>query len=151
MFNNIFKKGFRTPPKPSKKQLALQAQLKEFLADYEVVCRKHKLQMVPVIKNLPHGGFEPDFKLMPYEPVEPPKLKGWGEAEEENLKVRKICRHLNENGENCKHCGVRLADQDPSGTGVTESYVLAKEEKIKAWKEKAKEHDAPKGEAAAVL
>jgi len=132
---NIFKKGFRVP---KKKEVQKQEAARSFINDYKELCTKHKLQMVPIIKTLPHGGFEPDIKLMAYEPQEP-KLKGWGEAEEENLVTRKNCRHLNENGENCKHCGVRTADQHESGTGVTEAYIIAKQEKIKAWKEKNKE------------
>lgn len=136
---NIFKKGFRSPKAPNKKEIAQQELVREFLKDYGEVCKKHKHQLVPIIKPLPHGGFEPDFKLMPYEPKPEPQLKGWGDAEEENLKVRKVCRHLNENGENCKHCGVRLTDQDESGTGVTEAYVVAKEARIKEWKAKAED------------
>ncbi len=126
---SIFKKGFRIGKKPNKKVVQQHEAIKAFLAAYRDVCTEHKLQLVPIITHKEHGGSEPDFKVIEFLPPPEPQLKGWGDAEEENLKTRKVCRHLNENGENCKHCGVRIADQDESGTGVTESYVVAKEEK----------------------
>lgn len=138
---NPFKKGFRNPKKPSRKVLEEQEKIKAYLDEYATICTKYEMQLMPIIKHIEHGGFEPDFKIGPYKPAPKPELKGWGDAMEENLKVAKACRHLNENGEACKHCAVRIADQDESGTGVTEAYVVAKEKKIADWRAKATEHD----------
>ncbi len=144
-----FKKGFRQPKKPTKAQLAEQEKIKAFLDDYANICTSHGMQLMPIIKNLPHGGMEPDFKIGPYNPPPKPELKGWGDAMEENLKVAKACRHLNENGENCKHCAVRIADQHASGTGVDESYEKVKLQKIAEWRARANQQDNASEEVAA--
>lgn len=136
---DFLKKGFRQAPKPNKKIKAKQEAIKAFGIAYEKVCREFSLQLVPIIKQLPHGGFEPDFQVIQYLPPADVQLKGWGEAAEENLKVAENCRHLNENGENCKHCAVRVADQDPSGTGITATYKEAKLARIAEWKKKGDE------------
>ncbi len=132
MFDKIMK-GFRSPKKLNKAQQERQVQAKAFGDEYEALCAKHKLQLVPLIKREPNGAQYPDLMLAPYEP---PQLKNWADATEENLKVQKVCRHLNENGENCKTCGVRIADQDPSGTGVTPEFVKVKEQRIADYRAK---------------
>ena len=120
-------KGFRKPPKLTKAQQERQQQAQAFGDEYKALCAKHGLQLRPVIKREEDGSQYPDMVLTAYEA---PKLKNWGDAQEENLAVQKKCRHLNENGENCKHCGVRLADQHESGTGVSDEFIKVKEEKI---------------------
>lgn len=138
---NPFRKGFRTPKKPNRKQVEEAEKIRAFLTDYGDICAKHEMQLMPIIKHHEHGGSEPDFKIGPYKPAPKPEMKGWGDAMEENLKVAKACRHLNEDGIACKHCAVRMADQHESGTGVTAEYEEIKLKKIADWREKAKQHD----------
>lgn len=134
--NMVGGKGFRQPKKLNKEQQARQIQAKAFGEEYEALCVKHKLQLVPLIKRETNGAQYPDLMLAPYEP---PQMKNWADASEENLAVAKACRHLNENNVNCKTCAVRIADQDPSGTGVTAEYIKAKEERIAAYRAKTEE------------
>lgn len=140
MFNKMFAgmKGFRKQKKLTKGQLERKVKAQEFGEKYEALCREMHLQLMPVIKHEPDGSSRPDLVLSEYEP---PQLKSWADASEENLKIAKACRHLNENGENCKHCTVRIADQDPSGTGVSEEYVKIKEQRIAEYR--AKETEKP--------
>lgn len=129
-------KGFRKPKKLNNEQLARQQAANAFSEDYKAVCAKHSLQLRPIIRREPDGSQYPDLAVAPYEA---PKLKSWADATAENLEVQKKCRHLNENGENCKTCGVRLADQHESGTGVTETFIEIKEKKIADYRAKEAE------------
>ena len=139
-FTKIFKnkKGFRQEKKLTKAQQERQAEAQAFIDDYKAVCAKHKLQLIPIIKREPNGAQFPDMAVDRYEP---PQLKDWGQAMKDNLEVQKVCKHVNENGENCKTCGVRIADQDPSGTGVTEDFIKVKEQKIADYEAKKADHD----------
>lgn len=139
-FTKIFKnqKGFRKEKKLTNAQRERQEQAQAFSDDYKAICAKHKLQLRPIIRHEQDGSTIPDLVLTEYQP---PQLKDWGEAQKENLEVQKKCRHLNENNENCKTCGVRIADQDPSGTGVTVDFIKIKEQKIADYEAKKAEHD----------
>lgn len=132
-------KGFRKPKKLNNAQLERQQQAQAFGDEYKELCAKHKLQLRPIIKHEPDGSTVPEMVLTEYEA---PQLKSWADATAENLEVQKKCRHLNENGENCKTCGVRLADQHESGTGVTEDFIEVKLKKIADYR--AKEAEANK-------
>lgn len=140
MFDTLRKmgNGFRKPKKLTNAQLERQQKAKEFGEKYEALCTELGLQLIPVIKRETNGAQYPDLVLGEYQP---PKLKNWGEAQAENLEVQKKCRHLNENGENCKTCGVRIADQHESGTGVTEEFIKVKLQKIADFKAKEAEHN----------
>lgn len=129
-------KGFRKPKKLTNAQLAKQQEAKDFIEDYKVVCAKHKLQLRPFIKHEQDGSTVPDMAITPYEP---PQLKSWADATAENLEIQKKCRHLNEDGEHCKTCGVRTADQHESGTGVTEDFIEIKLKKIADYRAKEAE------------
>lgn len=139
-FTKIFKnqKGFRKEKKLTNAQKEKQAKAQAFSEDYKAICAKHELQLRPIITHEADGTSRPDMVLTEYQP---PKLKDWGQAMKENLEVQKVCKHVNENGENCKTCGVRLADQDPSGKGVTEDFIKVKEQKIADYEAKKEEHD----------
>lgn len=129
-------KGFRKPKKLTNKQIEKQERAKAFGDDYKAICAKHKLQLMPIIKHEQNGGSVPDIVLTDYEP---PQLKSWADASEENLATQKTCKHINENGQNCKVCAVRIADQNPDGVGVTEEYIKVKTQKIADWRAKEKE------------
>lgn len=142
MFKDLAKKfqgmnGFRKPKKLTRAQEERQQQAQAFGDEYKALCAKHKLQLRPIINHGQDGSTTPDMVLVAYEP---PQLKNWAQASKENLEVQKKCRHLNV-GENCKTCGVRLADQDTSGTGVTPEFIKVKEERIKAYEEKEKKEN----------
>ena len=137
-------KGFRNKKKPTTAQLEEYEAIKNFMDDYRATCLKHGLQLAPIIKTQEHGGLMPDFKIAKYTPPAEPELKNWGDASEENLKNMKVCRHLNV-GENCKNCGVRVADQDPSGTGITPEYEAIKVKKIADYRAKEEVHNGQGG------
>lgn len=140
-FTKIFKnqKGFRKEKKLTRAQEERKQQAEAFSAEYKELCAKHKLQLRAVIRHEEDGSTIPDMVLTNYEP---PQLKNWSEAQQENLNIQKTCKHFNSNGENCQKCGVRLADQHESGTGVTEDFIKVKEQKIADAKAKEAEQKA---------
>lgn len=132
---NKFIKGFRKPKALTRKQKEKEEKANNFIEGYKKLCAENGLQLKAIIQHEADGSSKPSMVVAEYQA---PQLKNWADATAENLEVQKNCRHLNENNTNCKTCGVRLADQDPSGTGVTEEFIKIKLQKIEDYRAKDK-------------
>lgn len=128
--------GFRTPKKPTRKQVERAEKVNAFKKDLQDVFRKHGLTIDAVIKSF--GSYaQVALTIVPYEE---PKAKEWSEAKKENLEIRKACKHekLNPEGTTCENCGVLKENFGENGHGVTAAY----EEVELAAIEKQKEEEA---------
>lgn len=125
--------GFRTAPKPTKKQIARAEKVNAFKKDLQDVFVKHGLTLDAVIKSFgPTASVQ--LTIVPYEK---PDIQNWSEAKKENLEVRKACEHteLTEDGKACKACGVSTEDFGENAIGVTAEYEAKELAAIEAQQE----------------
>lgn len=82
------KKGFRNPKKENRAQRELREKSGNFIKDYEVVCKKHGLQLDARIEVTP-GGIAPKIQILEYAPKPEFETKDWSEAQAENKEIRR--------------------------------------------------------------